>query len=258
MTFSDRPKIALIDADFLVYRVSFSSPDAPEQAVKNRLTEWLTDIVYIELQCDDYKAWITGKGNYRNDIAKTVPYKGNRAGMEKPPHYQELRQHLKKLGAVETDGEEADDAVAIESTKGGCWIVHVDKDLDQLPGWHYNPVKREEYFVTEFDGLKSFYTQMLTGDKTDNIKGIYGIGPVKAKKILERCKTEQEMFDAVVKAYEKNEETYERVLENGALLWLRRTPNQTWQPPSNLQDAHGKSLTQTIPPSVAPAIQKST
>jgi ribosomal protein S28E/S33 len=116
-------------------------------------------------------------------------------------------------------------------------MVHIDKDLNQFRGWHYNYRKKEKYFVTELEGLTAFYTQILTGDRTDNIIGIKGIGPVKAEKILQDCKTEREHYDACVKAYDGN---IERVTENGVLLWLRRHPNQLWLPPLPSQDSTGQ------------------
>ena len=225
------PKVALLDADMMVYRIGFSCEDAEEKIACSRLTEWVTEIVYFALGCEDYKAWITGKTNFRNEVAVTVPYKGNRKDMVKPKHYDALRHHLTRLGAVITEGEEADDAVAIESCRGNYWIVHQDKDLNQLPGHHYNPVTDERYYVTEFEGLKNFYTQLLTGDRTDNIKGLDRIGPVKAEKILKDCKTEQELLQAVTKAYEDKGEPFDRLVENGQLLWLRREPGQIWRPP---------------------------
>jgi hypothetical protein len=224
------PKLALIDADFLVYRIGFADRDASEAIAKSRLTQLLFDIVYEKLKADDYKAWITGKGNYRFELAKTQPYKGNRKDMEKPPHYEALREHLLRLGAVMTDGDEADDAVAEASVEGG-WIVHVDKDLNQLQGWHYNPVKDEKYYVTEEDGHRSFYTQLLTGDRIDNILGLDGIGPKKAEKILKDCKTELEMYEAVKAVYEKKGVSHERLLESGNLLWLRRKKGQLYNSP---------------------------
>lgn len=232
MTIPPKPTEAVIDADFLVYSVAFSCKDVEEQWAKNRLTEWLTDMVYIRLKCTDYKAFITGETNFRYDLAKTVPYKGNRAAVVRPDHYEALRKHLTRLEAVTTDGEEADDAVGIETNGKNVWIVHVDKDLDQLPGWHYNPVKDLEYFITEEEGLKSFYLQMLTGDRIDNIQGLKGIGPVKAARLLKGLTTGKEMYEAVVEAYKAAKEPVERVLENGCLLWLRREKGQTWQPPA--------------------------
>lgn len=225
------PTVALIDADFLVYRIGFSSQDEPQPVAEARLTEWLTDLVYFQLKAEDYKAWITGKTNYRNQLAVTHPYKGNRKEFVKPVHYDALRQRLMRLGAVVTDNEEADDAVAIESCRGNYWIVHQDKDLDQLEGWHYNPVKNEKYYVSKFEGLRNFYKQMLTGDRIDNIVGLKGIGPVKADKLLTDCTTELDLYQAVCAAYEKAGESPDRVLENARLLWLRREEQQLWEPP---------------------------
>lgn len=227
-----RPNTAFVDSDYLVYKIGFSSKDVSEEIACSRIQEQLFDIVYIDLKCEDYDAFITGKTNFRFETAVTHPYKGNRKQLEKPAHYEALREKLISLGATVSENQEADDDVGIASTQYEGWIVHVDKDLDQLPGWHYNPVKREEYFVTPEQGLRSFYTQLLTGDRVDNIAGLYGIGPVKAAKILKGCEGEQALYRAVVGAYKAAEETPERLLENGRLLWLSRYQGQRWELPS--------------------------
>jgi hypothetical protein len=234
MTLSDkelppRPLVAIIDADLICYRIGFASEDVDEATCLARVTQLVNEIVFDDLRCDDYRAYITGKGNFRNEIAVTEPYKGNRKDAKRPIHYDAIRTHLQRLGAVLVEGQEADDAVAIDATESGGWIVSIDKDLDQVAGWHYNFVKHEEYYITEEEGLRNLYTQVLTGDRTDNIIGLKGIGPKKAAKLLEDCKTEREYYDACLKAYDGNEL---RVIENLNLLWLRRTPNQTFQPPS--------------------------
>ena len=235
---SKRPKLAIIDGDILVYRVGFASEDVDEKTCLARVTQLVNEIVYQDLQCDDYKAYITGKGNYRNDIAVTEPYKGNRKDAKRPTHYEAIRKHLQRLGAELVEGSEADDAVATEATKTGGWIVSIDKDLDQVAGWHYNFVKREEYYVTEEEGLRNLFTQVLTGDRTDNIIGLKGIGPKKAEKLLKDCKTEREYYDACLKAYDGNQL---RVDENLNLLWLRREPNQMCPLVSTSLDVSGQS-----------------
>lgn len=242
-TSSNRPKLALLDCDIFVYRVGFASEDSEEHFAIARVTDLVNDIVFQQLACDDYKAYITGRGNFRNDVAITAPYKGNRKDMKKPKHYNALRKHLQRLGAQLVEGMEADDAIAIEATnmRDSCYIVSIDKDLDQVPGYHYNFVKKEEYYVTDEEGLLSFYKQILTGDKVDNIIGIKGVGPVKAAKLLEGCKTEQEMYDVCVKAYnDAGEDGVKRVTENGKLLWLLRNLSQQWLPPSSLQASNGQ------------------
>lgn len=232
------PKIALVDADFLVYRIGFSTEEEPVGIAKARLTEWLEDFIYVNLKADHYLAWLTGKTNYRYDIAKTVPYKGNRKDVKRPKHYEALREHLvKRHDAIITVGEEADDAVAMDSAilLDECWIVHVDKDLDQLQGWHYNPVKDERYYVNAFEAYKSFCVQLLTGDRTDNIPGLQGIGPKKADKALKDAKTQEELLEAAWSKYQELGHTTEYFTEQAQLLWLRRYEGQIWQPPNKLQ-----------------------
>jgi hypothetical protein len=239
-TLKDRPTLAIIDADIICYRVGFASEDVSEEVCMARVTHLVNEIVYQDLQCDDYKAYITGKGNYRNELAVTEPYKGNRKDAKRPVHYQAIRNHLQRLGAELVEGSEADDAVATEATKTGGWIVSIDKDLDQVAGWHYNFVKHEEYYVTEEEGLRNLFTQVLTGDRTDNIIGLKGIGPKKAEKLLQDCKTEREYYDACLKAYDGNQL---RVDENLNLLWLRREPNQKCPLVSTSLDVSGMSNT---------------
>jgi len=222
---------AFIDADSLCYAVGFSSNDAEEKIALSRLEQTMTELC-MDLDCEDYKGFLTGKGNFRNSIAVTVPYKGQRIS-EKPVHLQALRDHLVNSWGFEVVNDiEADDAVGIAAyavPEDESIMVHIDKDLNQFRGWHYNYRKKEKYYVSEFEGLKSFYTQILTGDRIDNIVGLKGIGPVKAKRILEECTNENELYQAVLKAYEGDQQ---RVLENGQLLWLQREANQVWQLPS--------------------------
>ena len=234
-TLSSKGKIALLDSDILTYRVGFASEDVEEKFALSRVTELVHDVVFVQLECKEYKAYITGKGNFRNELAKTVPYKGNRKDMKKPIHYDAIRKHLvEHLQAELIEGMEADDAIAIEATKLGSKgiIVSIDKDLDQVAGLHYNFVKQELYEITPEQGMLNFYKQILTGDRVDNIVGIKGVGPVKAEKLLKECKTEKEMFDVCVKAYnDDGQDGLERATENANLLWLLRDKDQRWEAP---------------------------
>jgi L-rhamnose isomerase len=220
---------ALIDADSLIYAVGFSSNDVDEALAISRLEATMVELC-MDLECDDYKGFLTGKGNFRNDIAVTAPYKGQRVA-DKPVHYKALREHLvNSWGFTVTEGIEADDAVGIAAyalEEDESIMVHIDKDLNQFRGHHYNYRKKEKYYVSEFAGLVSFYTQILTGDRIDNIVGLKGIGPAKAAKILKDCTNEQELIEAVLKAYDGDKD---RVLENGKLLWLQRYEGDVWTP----------------------------
>lgn len=230
---SKYPNYAVVDSDFLIYKIGFSTEDVSESIAKARLTKWLEDFLFITLKIDVYDCHLTGKTNFRNDIAVTVPYKGNRVDLKKPKHYQALRDHLvKRHGAVISVNEEADDTVAIVATQrlDNCWIVGQDKDLYQLQGWHYNPVKDEKYYVNEFEAYKSFCIQLLTGDRTDNIPGLQGIGPKKADKALKDAKTKEELLQTAWWKYQELGYSREYFIEQGQLLWLRRYEGELWQP----------------------------
>lgn len=221
---------ALIDADSLCYAVGFSSNDVDEALAVSRLESTMVELC-MELDCEDYKGFLTGKGNFRIELAKTVPYKGTRP-TEKPVHLQALRDHLvTSWGFVVVDGIEADDAVGIEAYKVSedeSIMVHIDKDLNQFRGHHYNYRKKEKYYVSEFEGWYNFYLQILTGDRIDNIEGLKGIGPAKGAKILKDCETVEQLYQAVLYAYEGDTE---RVHENAHLLYLQRKEGDVWQPP---------------------------
>ncbi len=224
--------IALIDGDILVYRIGFASNDTSDRLAIARMAEFLEELV-MRPDVGDYKGFLTGSKNYRNEIAKTAPYKGNRTG-DKPIHYEILREYLRSAWAfTEVQEQEADDAIGIAAYEFDSvdeyLIMTLDKDLDMIRGWHYNFVKNNKYLIEEHEGIVNFYKQILTGDRVDNIVGLKGIGPKKAEKLLKDCKTEQELYDAVLKAYDNDTE---RVLENGRLLWIRRKPNEMWNPPA--------------------------
>ena len=230
---ADCPKELLIDADFLIYSVGFASEEDSEKFAKSRLVETMEDMIYIHLKATSYEAFLTGKNNYRYEIAKTVPYKGNRKDTQKPKHYDALREHMvKRLGAVIVDGQEADDEVAIRMSKepDKYLLVGVDKDLRQIPGWHHNPHKATTEYIDDFTAYKNFCTQLLTGDRVDNIPGLAGIGPKKAEKALSKAKTREELLEDVWSVYQEKEHTIEYLTEQGQLLWLRRYEGELWQP----------------------------
>ena len=84
---------------------------------------------------------------------------------------------------------EADDLVSIWAhealdRKEEYVICGIDKDLLQIPGHHYNYGKDTWQLINEEEALHNLYIQCLTGDNTDNIPGLKGIGPKKAQKIL--------------------------------------------------------------------------
>lgn len=222
---------ALIDGDILVYRIGFAAEGETKGVAISRMAEFVEELVMIP-DVGDYQGYLTGSNNYRKEIAKEAPYKGNRTAA-KPEHYDLLREYLTLSWGFEmVDGQEADDAIGIEAYKSeedSYLIMTIDKDLDMIRGWHYNFIKGIRYHVDECDTLRWFYTQVLTGDRVDNIPGLKGIGPKKAEKILGEATEEGELFQAVLKAYDND---LARLTEMGQLLWIRRKEGELWTPPS--------------------------
>jgi hypothetical protein len=220
----------LIDGDIIGYRIGFSTEEESEKIAISRVATFIETMLWEDLEAETYQGYLTGKDNFRNDIAITAPYKGNRTA-PKPKHLQLIRDYLVSAWDFQVSvGQEADDSIAIEHTARNyeSIIASIDKDFLQLPGNHWNFVKKEMTVLNEAEALLNFYLQVLTGDRVDNIIGLKGIGPVKAKQRLAGRESAAEMYLACVEAYDGAED---RVIENCRLLHLRRTPNEMWEAP---------------------------
>lgn len=222
---------ALGDTEYELKQIQVQ--DEPAHFVLARIDEHL-NMVFNNLNSRNHIMYIGGEGNYRHDFVDD--YKANRP--PRPLLYAEIRQHLiDHWDALPVHGMEADDAIGIEMTfNPDAVICTIDKDLDMIPGWHYNLNKYESYYVTEEEANLNFYCQLLTGDATDNIRGLYGIGRKKAEKHLTGCSTEEEFWRSALQLYSEREglegsELRERVLGVANLIWIMREPQQLWEPP---------------------------
>lgn len=226
----------LVDGDIVAYRAAFATQDCSFKEAEEKVDELMDYIISDTVEFpfpskDDFQTYLTGKTNFRFEIAKSYPYKGNRKEAEKPKHLASARQHMmNKYDAIVSEDEEADDLIgkAAAALDYKCVVASIDKDMLQLPCWHFNFGRNEWSKVEPFEGLKFVYHQMLTGDRADNIIGLHGIGPKKADKLLQDCHTEEDLWTTVLKAYEGDKE---RLVENARLLWLRRYDNELWEPP---------------------------
>lgn len=120
---------------------------------------------------------------YRTHLATLKKYKGNRDNMSKPEYYDRMRKYIRKQYQGKMYRKiEADDAAVIALTTGTrdhlVIMGHIDKDLEMGVGHHVNPNKKDEgvYYTNEVDGFRYFARQLLTGDATDNIPGLKGVG----------------------------------------------------------------------------------
>lgn len=187
------------------------------------------------------KVYFSDEYNFRMDIATILPYKGNRDGIEKPMHYHEMVDDLIWRGhAFRWRGAEADDALSYNQGDGSI-IVSQDKDLDMVPGARWKNGALVE--ITEQQARASFYRQLLTGDPSDNIPGIFGLGKICSEKLISDDMDEREQIDVCLSEYREAMRDHrnkffgmrmtdrEVVLEIGRLLWLQRPGKILWRIP---------------------------
>ena len=177
--------LALLDFDIVCYRCSATAENDEEWIAVARTKE-LIETILAEVNATEYKLFLSGTNNFRKVIYPE--YKANRT-KPKPKHLNTCKQYgVEEWSAIWTNGYEADDALGIAQDKfleGDTIICSIDKDLRQIPGEHYNFVKKARDYISQENGLRSFYTQLLVGDPGDNIRGCSGIGKAKAPKILD-------------------------------------------------------------------------
>jgi hypothetical protein len=190
-----RKKKPYIDYDSMVYSSAFLGQEGyGEEAVAGDVSHALYACKMgvrkllegvFDASETGYEMYLGGSGNFRNEVATIKPYKSGRP--PKPIYYNEVREYLhNRWNAQFVDGMEAEDKASIEFLKDpeNSVLVHIDKDLDQVPGWHYNWKRDEVYHVSPEKANWNFWMQVLTGDYTDSIVGIPGVGPKKAAEIL--------------------------------------------------------------------------
>jgi len=226
---SDRNKCLYLDADSILFKVAHNHVDTEldfaemyEQyhdqvrQIVNRIEEEGFVIDYVT------HFFSTCSKNFRYEIDST--YKANR---EKTP-LTEIVKHFKwyVISVLEAEGEltkysdtlEADDLIAwaVELNEQHYPIVaSIDKDLKQIPGAHFDYYKKkigedeQGNVLTDFrgfsyttpqEGYEMLLESLLIGDTSDNIKGVKGIGKVKAKKLLKE-RNNFGKLRAVVEAY---------------------------------------------------------
>jgi len=147
----------------------------------------------------------SARKNFRNDIYNE--YKANRseAPEDLVPQFEYIRKSVKafNLPSVELANYEADDLIAtyakqIINAGAKATVISSDKDLMQLVSDNirlYDPMKSKllgEKEVIEKFGVKPqqvIDVQSLTGDSSDNIPGVPGIGIKTASELINKYKT---------------------------------------------------------------------
>lgn len=190
---------------------------ATKHTVKPELTTQFVNrlrIIATQFELDRVVVAWDSPNSFRKQICET--YKSNRDG-KGDDYLDALRKvqagvPLHEIDCLQCDGFEADDViatlVAIANQEGEkATIFSSDKDLHQLlrPGSISQVTGFEKANATAY-ALRTITASLLlqkygvsahqwidyrviTGDASDGIKGIKGIGPEVAKKVLSKCKS---------------------------------------------------------------------
>lgn len=239
---------ALLDGDLIVYRCAASCQSRGEVvhdfgiacARADNLIKNIEDAVNAN---DKSQIFLSGGENFRKRIYPD--YKANRTDQERPVYLEPLREWLvTEWGAKVTDGIEADDAMGI-AQKEGTIICSLDKDMLQVPGWHYQWeiqgtgstgkkwVKDASMtLVDPLQGQFNFYWQLVMGDRADNVPGYDGKMRAVVPKFMEMfyhdmqdLPDEDELFNYVLDLYDGD---YTTLIRNGRCLWIQREENDDW------------------------------
>lgn len=229
--------VAFIDADILLHRaVAFTDDD-----FDGPMCDWKSAFVNFEAIMDrwlkegeekvgkfsDYYLIISPPKNFRHDLYSE--YKANRRDIEPHPSFARLKEEVGELQAtLVEDGIEADDLIGIKCTEVPNSIaVSADKDFATVPCTLFIPAshgksKGSWHTFTEDEANMNWLRQCMTGDTIDNYKGIPGIGPKKAEKIVPRPAPLPVMWENVEKAFIDNGMTREDAILMARLARILR------------------------------------
>ena len=212
--------LVLIDWSNLMYRAWFSSKEQPWLAYL-RFFDMVRACVHRSKQ-QGVSLEVIFCGESRTPLKRLEvdpSYKSNRT-MPRNDEFREYRQELCHIldllgwGIISIDGAEADDVIASivnkvchrcrckkkcdncdcqEKYKTDVVIFSGDRDLQQLLAWdrvliwrHPGIFVTKESFEDEYGIPVAYYTdyKALVGDKSDNIAGVHGVGPVWARRAI--------------------------------------------------------------------------
>lgn len=207
--------LTLIDGDFFLFTCTHNKKGITKTFEEvTQSADFLLNTILSKTKAAKWLGILTGVDNFRK--IQNPTYKANRKGRELPPFFQELREYLKDThGFVAFRHYEADDIVNIYKHKYGIentTVVSPDKDVLNLTGNWYNPLKGELGTTSQEEADNAFWASMITGDNTDNIPGLQGKGKVWAEKLF-TGNPEAELSHAVLTSYTSTYGEYKGITE---------------------------------------------
>ena len=163
---------------------------------------------------------LSDKNNFRRKLNPL--YKANRRSKFAPIGLSPMRDWMaEEYGIVRYPNLEADDVIAIMATDltpdEERVIVSIDKDFKSVPCTFYDFNRDEIHDVSVEYANKYHLMQTMAGDPVDGYKGIPGVGPVKAMRLLDNNGAN---WDTVLKAFSDAQLTEEEALTNAWMAYL--------------------------------------
>lgn len=172
-----------VDADIIAFRAAYVGEEGSSVGLAMSVVSDMLDTIAtnLEVGMSALELYFTDSDNYRTIIDPN--YKANRKDAPKPRYLKEVRELMQERYCSTYFSRrylEADDLLHL-----GHVIATVDKDLLQVPGLHYNLTSQKTIRISDVEADNMLLRQAITGDSTDNIRGIRGMGPKRADAFIE-------------------------------------------------------------------------
>jgi DNA polymerase I len=232
-------ELYLVDGYSVIYRGYFAFLNRPllNPMGKNSSSVFVFFRTLFQIIRDRAPETLVVAMDSRVPTFRHVRYEQYKATRQKAPedlHAQVpvIEEILESLGVpcVRADGYEADDVIATlaegcRATRTPCWILSGDKDILQLIEGNVRLLAQErgttdlvEYSREKVFESRGVYPEQiidflsLTGDSSDNIPGVPGIGEKTAQKLLSQFGTLDAMYQRLA---EVSPESVRRKLDAG-------------------------------------------
>jgi DNA polymerase-1 len=221
----------LIDADLLIYK----SATATETAIQWDEENWVLhanlaetidlfrqtlDNITQALRGTEVTLCLSDRDNFRKKLSPS--YKIARLHVRKPLVFKPLLEFVKNnYKSIIMPNLEADDVLGLMATAPNFKgiVVSEDKDMQTLACTLYR--SGELTTVTPEEADRFWMMQTLMGDAADGYKGVTGVGPKTAEKLL-TGRTLKENWQHVVNAYRKVKMTEEDAVLTARLSRILR------------------------------------
>lgn len=202
----------------------------------------ILDALKRQFFSNDVRVAIGDRNNFRLEMYPE--YKDNRRKQNKKnsSNRGEFVERIKKKAmamgyATFCRGIEADDQLRMWAeelrAQGSDYVVcTIDKDLKCIPGKFWDMKNQTLEEIPDEYAMQFYYQQLLSGDATDNIPGIPGVGPVTAERLVKGITSEEDLQEIVVSHYIAafSEDWYDQLMFTGKLIYLLKSEDDAFNP----------------------------